>query len=50
MSQLKGARDVRDKAWGYGYNEGLEQLRDYMREHPVTDPNTLNQASLEPDP
>lgn len=50
MSKLKGARAVRDDAWGYGYKEGLERLRDYMQENPSVDPNTLNLASLEPDP
>lgn len=49
MSQVRSLRAIQDKAWGYGYKEGLKQLRGHMLEHLVTDPKTLNLASLEPD-
>lgn len=50
MSQIKSVRVVQDEAWGYGYKDGLNRLRDYIRDHATIDLSTLNLASLEPNP
>lgn len=46
---MKKVRDVQDLAWGYGYKEGHESLREHLLQNPGADLRVLNLASLEPD-